>query len=82
VKVTRNKSRALRPVRVRLEFSAYRRPESAEARYLPDRKIISLRVLLTERFGEDGSKAYLDWLDACVEDQTIVSQVRKGGARD
>lgn len=74
-----NLSGPLRPMRVRLEFSVFRQTKPPQQRFLADRKIIALRVLLQERFGVDGAQAYLDWLASCVADQETVTALRHGG---
>lgn len=63
--------------RVRLEFTAFPRPFPQAPGFMVDKKITALRVLLTERLGEDGSKALSDWLIMCaLEQQTLeVSRV-------
>lgn len=50
-----------RRTRVRLEFTAY--PSVSGHRVMPDKKIITLRIMLAERFGEPGVQAYQDWLE-------------------
>lgn len=40
-----------------------------------DRKITMLLVLLSERFGQDGARAYRDWLSMAVQAQRQAEPV-------
>lgn len=63
-------------VRVRLEFFAWPNHEPTEEEALrvtnagleirPDRHITALDVMLFERFGDEGRRAFNDWAERCA----------------
>jgi hypothetical protein len=49
-----------RAARVRIEYTVC--PTVSGYGFKTDKKLLTLKILLNERFGEAGQKAYLDWL--------------------
>jgi hypothetical protein len=56
-------------VRVRMEFTAQPSRDRRAVGLTVDRKLTTLKVLLSERFGDPGRVTYEDWLLSVAADQ-------------